>query len=105
MIAQSAGGASANALLTAFVTLAIVGTFWGMIKHPRLAFASLLTILGAVYVGWQARGWPSVSARDGLILAVWEMWLGSLRIIWDAIWDVLGLDSVAERLGMSGFGR
>jgi hypothetical protein len=102
VIAQ-AGPATANALLTAFVTLGVVGTLWGMFKHPKLAFSSLVVVLGALYVGWAAAHWPSVTRSDGLVVAVWEMWLGSVRTIWDTVWDAWGLDSFADKIGVGGW--
>ena len=99
MLAQTAGSAGVNAILTALAVLFVGVSIIGLGR--RLAIAALLSTVLVLYVGYRSACWPA-SCGDGLIVSVWDMFWGSLRILWDAVWDAIGADSFANRLGMGG---
>lgn len=106
MIAQAGPGAgetTAVAVLTALLILYVVATLFLAFKHRAFAaIPQVLIMFTFLYVGWAIRGWPGVDESDGLLLGLWEAWLGSLRVAWDFFYDVSGLDSLAARIGVSG---
>lgn len=100
-LAQSTGQVTAVTLLTALLTLFVAITVLGALRHPSgPGFINLLVLFGFLYVGWTAARWPGVAYSEGMILGVWHMLLDCLRTVWDVAWDVLGLDSLAARIGV-----
>jgi hypothetical protein len=98
VLAQAGGQTSASVLMTALVTLWVVAMFFRMSR--AFALTSIATALAMLYVGWSARGWPGVSESDGLILGIWSMWWDSVQAVWSVIYDKVGLDSLAQRIGI-----
>jgi uncharacterized membrane protein len=103
VVAQSTGQVTAITLITALLVLYFVSTIFGMFRRPSMAAVfNMGVLLGAIYVGWAVRGWPGIDPSEGMLLGLFHVWLDSLRTIWDLAWNVLGFDSIAERIGMSG---
>jgi hypothetical protein len=101
-LAQSTGQVTAVTLLTAILTLFVALTIVGTLRHPSGPGAiNLLAMAAFVYVGWTAARWPGVDYDQGMVLGIWHMLLDSLRTVWDVFWNISGLDSVADRLGMN----
>jgi hypothetical protein len=102
-LAQTTGQVTVISILTAVICLFVVATIVGIARHPSgPGLVNLGMLFAVMYVGWAARGWPGVDGDEGLFLGVGEMWLGSIDVIWDVFWDISGLDSLAERLGVAG---
>jgi hypothetical protein len=103
VIAQSGAASSGVAVITALLVLYVVSVIVGTFRRPSAGgVIMLMTLLGVYYVGWTARGWPGVSPADGPLLGLWEAWLGSLNVMWDLFYDVSGLDSLFQRIGLTG---
>lgn len=99
-LAQSTGQVTAVTLMTALITLFVVFTIAGAVRHPSgPGLVNLLILAMVMYVGWSAARWRGVDYSQGMFLGVFHMWLDSLRTVWDFFWGWSGLDSLSQRLG------
>ena len=103
ILAQSAGEVTAITVISALLVLYVVSTIAGMFRRPSMAAVfNIAMLFGVMYVGWSVARWPGIDQSEGLLLSLFHAWLDSLRTIWDLFYDLVGLDSVAERIGMKG---
>jgi hypothetical protein len=99
-LAQSTGQVSAITLLSALLAVFVAFTIYGAIRHPSgPGLVNLGIVLTVMYVGWTAARWPGVDPSEGMFLGFWHMLLDCFRTIWDVVYDVSGLDSLAKRIG------
>jgi hypothetical protein len=99
ILAQASHPGSATALITALAVIWVVMMVFRMTR--AFAITSMLTAIAMVYVGWSA-GISTPHPSQGMILGVWHMWLDSMLTVWNAVYDAIGLDSLAVRLGLDG---
>jgi hypothetical protein len=102
IVAQSAAEISAVTVISALLVLYVVSTIAGMFRRPSMAAVfNIAMLFGVMYVGWSIARWPGNDPSEGMLLGLFHAWLDSLRTIWDLFYDISGLDSVVQRLGIT----
>ena len=98
-LAQSTGQVTAITLLTALITVFIVFTVIGAMRHPSgPGLINLLILVSCMFVGWAAARWPGVDHTQGMFLGIFHMWLDAMRICLVAFLNLIGADGLAEAL-------